>query len=719
MEHDQTIAIGGMTCAACVTRVERVLRKVAGVTAAQVNLMNGTAHIHSDAPIAFPAIATAVEKAGYEASQIADTPMHDHHDDQDALRPVLLSALFTAPLVLSMLLSPLRIPTLPGWAQALLAAPVQIWFGRGFTISAWKAAKGGAAGMDLLVALGTWAAFLLSVAGLAGLVPGAGHLYFESSALVITLVLLGRHLESRARFETGAAIRALANLRPETARVRKDGHDTDMPVASVRIGDLVIVLPGARAPVDGVITDGTGDMDESLLTGESLPVAKIQGDRVMTGAVNGNALLVVRATAIGGETVLARMVRLVEDAQSAKPAVQKLADRISAIFIPVVLGIAVLTFAGWMLAGAGVATSIINAVSVLVIACPCALGLATPAAIMAGTGVAARHGILIRDPTVLDRVSKIRTIVFDKTGTLTEGHPILVDHLATAGGDADAMLRLAASLQAGSAHPLAHALQNAVTTGTRPATNIADLPGRGVSGEVEGRHLRLGSQALLTEAGLEPGDLAAAATTWAEQGHTVSWLIESAPNPATLGVMGFADRLKPNAKAAIAALTKSGKRVVLLSGDNPGSVTRAAAEAGITETASQMTPEGKLHRIADLQKTGLVAMVGDGINDAPALASADLGIAMATGTDVAMQAAGITLMRGDLSLVAAALDIGAHIHARIWQGLGWAFVFNTIGIPLAAAGLLSPMVSGAAMAFSSLAVVVNALLLRTWRPKTT
>ena len=705
MSAQQTVSIGGMTCAACVSRVEKVLRRVPGVENAQVNLITGKASVTASEGVTFAALVAAVERAGYQATQVSDEAT-----EGAALWPVLVAAAFTVPIVIPMMLQPLGMPMLPGWAQAALATPVQVWLGARFVVAGWKSVREGAASMDVLVALGTWAAFLLSLYGLWASPHGMGHSYFESSALVITLVLLGRFLEGRARLQTGAAIRALAGLRPDRAIRRGQDGDHEVALAEIAVGNLLVVKPGARLAVDGVVVEGHGAVDEAHLTGESLPVDKLPGAKVMAGAINGASLLLVRTERIGAETMLGRMVRLVEDAQANKPSVQKLADRISSVFVPVVLGLAVVTLAGWFVAGATAEAAILNAVSVLVIACPCALGLATPAAIMAGTGVAARHGILIRDTDILARAKSIGAVVFDKTGTLTEGRPRLVEWH----GDA-ATLSLAAALQAGSAHPLARAVLDAGPVAL-PAAEIRDLPGQGVAGKVEGRALRLGSAALVAEAGLDKGALAGDEARLMQAGRILSWLIETSPRPRVLGLLAFADTIKPGAPAAVAALRARGLRTILLSGDNPGSVAAIAGQAGIDEAHAGVMPAEKAAFVARLRATVSVAMVGDGINDAPALAEADIGMAMGTGTDIAMQTAGITLMRGDPALVGAALDIARLTQARVWQGLAWAFGFNAIGLPLAAFGLLSPVIAGGAMAFSSVAVVLNAVSLRRWKP---
>jgi Cu+-exporting ATPase len=556
--------------------------------------------------------------------------------------------------------------------------------------------------MDTLVALGTTAAFALSLWD----IHTGGPLYFEASAAIIALVRTGKWLEGRARRQAGSAIRALERMRPERVTIRRGGADTEILASALRAGDLMLVRPGERFAADGVVREGEGSVDESLLTGEMQGITKQPGATVVGGALNGDTVLLVEATALGAESRLGRMVRLMEDAQAAKAPVQRLVDRVSAIFVPVVIGLAVVTFAGWLLAGAGAGVALVNAVSVLVIACPCALGLATPAATAVGIGAAARHGILLRDPLVLEEAGAIRTVVFDKTGTLTEGRPAVV---AIEGGEA--VLRLAAALQAGSTHPLAHAtMARATGLAVSTATGLRTLPGRGVAGTVDGRALLLGNARLMTEHGLTPPD----ASLWESAGRTVAFLGE--PGVAVLGLLAFGDALRPGAAAAVAGLLAQGRRVVLLTGDNAGAASHAAAELGITDVQSGALPEDKAARITALRADGPVVMVGDGVNDAAALAAATLGIAVAGSTDVADAAAGITLMRPDPSLVPAALDIASRTQARIKGGLAWAFAYNVIGIPLAAAGLLSPMVAGAAMAFSSAAVVGNALLLRRWKP---
>ncbi|HTH43881.1 MAG TPA: copper-translocating P-type ATPase, partial [Oxalicibacterium sp.] len=634
--------------------------------------------------------------------------------------PFTLSALLSLPLVAPMLLHAFGVRLmLPPWLQWALATPVQFWFGARFYRAGWKALKAHTGNMDLLVATGTSAAYGLSVYLI--LVHGAdamSNLYFEASAVVITLILLGKFLEARAKKQTASAIRALQALRPNTARVRRDGVDSDVAIDAVRRGDTVVVRPGERIAVDGTVLEGNSHVDESLLTGESLPVAKRPGDKVTGAAINADGLLLVRTDAIGAETTLSRIIRLVEHAQAAKAPIQKLVDKVSAVFVPIVLLIGFATLCGWWLAGAGAETAIINAVTVLVIACPCALGLATPTAIMAGTGVAARYGILIKDAEALEVAHRVTTVVFDKTGTLTEGKPALTELLPHAISEAE-LLQLAASMQHGSEHPLARAMTErakAADVTLLPIANLLALPGRGLSADIEHRKLQLGSTRLMLESGIALDPLQARAAALEQQGNTISWLAESGAAPRLLGLLAFGDRIKHQAPAAIARLHALGLQTVLLSGDNRGAAQAVGAQLGIGQVVAEVLPADKTAEIERLKQTGqLVAMVGDGINDAPALAAADVGIAMATGTDVAMHAAGITLMRGDPALVADAIAISRRTYNKIRQNLFWAFIYNLVGIPLAAFGLLNPMLAGAAMAFSSVSVISNALLLRRWK----
>ena len=715
--------IEGMTCASCVGRVERALLKVPGVRSAAVNLASERAHVEVIGTPAPAVLIQAVEAAGYKAS--AGDQQRPEEDAERRLQrerwAVIAGLLLAAPLVLPMFGELFgQHWMLPAWIQFLLATPVQFVLGARFYVAGWKAVRAGAGNMDLLVAIGTSAGYGLSLyqwwATPAGQMP---HLYFEASAVVIALVLLGKYLESRAKRQTSAAIRALEALRPDRATRVIDGREEEIAIAALRLDDLVLVRPGERFPVDGEVVAGESQADEALISGESLPVNKAPGDRITGGAINGEGRLLVRTTALGGETVLARIIRLVEDAQAAKAPIQKLVDKVSQVFVPAVLVIAVFTLIGWLLTGAPAEVALINAVAVLVIACPCALGLATPAAIMAGTGVAARHGILIKDAEALERAHAVDTVVFDKTGTLTDGTPHVAACVPAAGVGRDELLTLAAGLQMGSAHPLARAvLAEAATAGVaaRPARAVQALPGRGVAGEIDGKTFWLGNRRLMDENEVDTAALADAAAEQAAAGRSVSWLA-AAGERRVLGLLAFGDAVKASAARAVAQLKAQGIATAMLTGDNRGAADVAARALGIDRVFAEVLPADKAAHVAALKAGGsTVAMVGDGVNDAPALAAADVGIAMSSGSDVAMHTAGITLMRGDPALVADAIDISRRTYAKIRQNLFWAFAYNVVGIPLAAAGLLNPVIAGAAMAFSSVSVVSNALLLKRWRP---
>jgi len=718
------LPIGGMTCASCAGRVERALGKVPGVQSVSVNLANERAHIEVLGQMDPNVLIAAVDKAGYTAT-LPQTEKATQADQEQRLKrerwAVSLAILLALPLVLPMLVQPFGLHwMLPAWVQFLLATPVQFIFGARFYVAAWKAVRVGAGNMDLLVAIGTSAGYGLSIyqwlTAPAGTMP---HLYFEASAVVIALVLLGKYLESRAKRQTASAIRALEALRPERAIRVLDGVEQDVAINALKLNDLVLVKPGERFPVDGEVVEGQSHADEALISGESLPVPKQPGDPVTGGAINGEGRLLVRTLALGAESVLARIIRLVEDAQAAKAPIQKLVDKVSQVFVPTVLVIALATVVGWWLYGAPLEVALINAVSVLVIACPCALGLATPTAIMAGTGVAARHGILIKDAEALERAHEVSAVVFDKTGTLTSGTPKIA-HLAAVDGNQALLLQQAGALQRGSEHPLAKAVLDACTEQGLKVADVSasqSLTGRGIAGTLEGRQLALGNRRLLEETGLSAGDLATSASAWEAEGRTLSWLIEQGPQPRVLGLFAFGDTLKTGALQAVQQLKARHISSHLLTGDNRGSARVVAEALGIDDVYAEVLPADKAATVATLKKTGVVAMVGDGINDAPALAAADIGIAMGGGTDVAMQAAGITLMRGDPRLVPAALEISRKTYAKIRQNLFWAFVYNLVGIPLAAFGLLNPVLAGAAMALSSVSVVSNALLLKTWKPK--
>jgi len=718
-ERTVQLGIDGMTCASCVSRVEKALKQVPGVVSAQVNLATESAQVKlagRDTDIG--ALVAAVEKAGYTArAAAAEGQTPSAVPPRREWLPVALAALLSAPLVLQMFGALFGFEwMLDGWLQFALATPVQFWLGGRFYRAGWKALKAGTGNMDLLVALGTTAGYGLSVYQLLRH-GGHGHLYFEASAVVITLVLLGKWLEVRAKRQTTEAIRALNALRPERARVRRGGADVDMPVAQVKVGDIVVIRPGERVPVDGVVIEGASQVDESLITGESLPVPKQEGDKVTGGSVNAEGLLLVKTTAVGAESTLSRIVRMVESAQAKKAPIQRLVDRVSAVFVPVVIGIAFVTVLGWGLASGDWEAAILNAVAVLVIACPCALGLATPTAIMAGTGVAARHGILIKDAEALEVAHAVKVVAFDKTGTLTEGKPQLVVFEAVDGHHA-ALLAASAAIQASSEHPLAHAVMEAARRNgvdVPSASDVRAVAGRGMAATVRQRKLRLGSSRFMEELKVDLRPLQARAAELQAEGRTVSWLADVTEQPRLLGLLAFGDTVKPSAGLAVRQLHALGIRTALVTGDNRGSAAAVAQQLGIDEVRAEVLPEDKAAIVEQLKTGHRVAMVGDGINDAPALAAADVGIAMSTGTDVAMHAAGITLMRGNPALVADAIDISRRTYAKIRQNLFWAFVYNVVGIPLAALGLLSPVIAGAAMAFSSVSVVTNALTLRRWK----
>ncbi|MDF2766309.1 MAG: copper-transporting ATPase [Rhodospirillales bacterium] len=739
-ERAVDLAIEGMTCASCVSRVEKALAAVPGVAEATVNLANARARVRLSGDTDPAALISAVENAGYAAHPAADedAPAEPARGlDRDTLILIGAAAL-TVPLIVQMLLPFLGMEAmLPAWLQLALAAPVQFIAGARFYRKAWSALKAGAGNMDLLVALGTSAAFGLSL--YRTLFP-AGHdihggLYYEAAAVVIVLVLLGRWLEERAKRGTNAAIRALMKLRPDTAWLERGGEVVQVPAAMLRAGDVVRVKPGERIPVDGEVIEGRSHADESLVTGESLPVAKEPGDTVIGGAVNAEGLLRVRATRVGKASTLARIIAAIKGAQASKAPVQRLVDRISAIFVPIVVALAALTFLAWWLGTGNAEAGLLNAVAVLVVACPCALGLATPTAIMVGTGVAARNGILIKDAAALEQAKSVSMVVFDKTGTLTEGKPTVAALLVASatGGERDGdggaavaragieaeLLRLAASAQAGSEHPIAKAVLAAAAErgiALAPVSEFQALVGRGLSARIEGRELVIGSPRLMREEGAETSALEAAARAEEEKGRTVVWIAERAEPIRILGAIAVGDRIRDTAAAAVADLAASGIESAMITGDNPRAAGVVAERLGIRTVLAEVPPEGKAAEIARLRSRGrAVAMVGDGINDAPALAAADIGIAMGGGTDIAMETAGVTLMRGDPRLVADAIRLSRATSRRILQNLFWAFIYNLIAIPLAALGFLTPVIAGAAMALSSVSVVTSSLLLQRWR----
>jgi P-type Cu+ transporter len=662
----------------------------------------------------------AVQRAGYDAELRTGDVERDRQivaADEERLKRetwrVVAAAVLSAPLLLPMLGI-----MLPGWLQLALATPVQFIIGARFYTGAWKALRAGTGNMDLLVALGTSTAYLYSLYVLVAGVPDA-HLYFEAAAVVIALIMVGKWLEARAKRSTTAAIRALMSLRPERARVERGGSEVEVPVAAVAVGDVAVVRPGERLPVDGFVVSGHSQVDESLLTGESLPVVKNAGDNVTGGSINGGGLLRIETTAVGEQSTLSRIISLVETAQAKKAPVQRLVDRVAAVFVPVVVAVALAAFLGWWLIIGHFTAGVLAAVAVMVIACPCSLGLDTPTALMVGTGAAAKAGILIRDSEALERAHRLDTVILDKTGTVTEGKPDVTEIIPNAISEHD-LLTLAAAAQKGSEHPLAYALLAKAEGFELPRLEeFQSHAGMGLTARVDGRRVAIGNRRLMREKDVSVDALEAQAVQLEERGRTVMW-IAALDSPVTLlGVIAVSDPLKPTAQAAVRHLHDIGIQTVLLTGDNERTAAAVAAQLGITRVRAGVLPGEKAAEVRRLQAEGHhVGMVGDGINDAPALAAADIGIAMGTGTDVAMQTAGITLMRGDPLLIGDAIAISRATYNKIRQGLFWAFIYNVIGMPLAALGLLNPVIAGAAMALSSVSVVSNALLLRRWRPTT-
>lgn len=719
-----SLAIGGMTCASCAARVEKALQKVPGVVSAVVNLATEKANISVIGGGDAAALITAVEHAGYAATVAAETRASAELHPSSEILTIAWSVAFTIPLLIPMAGELLGLHLLlPGWLQWLLATPVQFWVGARFYRAAWHAVLAKTGNMDLLVALGTTAAYGLSVYQyLSGHSDTSAHLYFEAGAVVITLVRFGKWLETRAKHQTVEAIRALHVLRPETARIRDAGAQRDtereIPIDALRIGDEVVIRPGERIPMDGEIIEGNTHVDESMLTGESVPLVKARGAMVIGGTVNGEGLIVAKTSAIGSETVLAGIIRAVEGAQIARAPIQRLVDKVSAAFVPKILVIALVTLLGWGLGGNWTA-AILNAVAVLVIACPCALGLATPAAIMVGTGAAAKYGILIKDAEALELLQGVQVVAFDKTGTLTVGRPRLKAFIAKSGGDSE-LLATAAALLQGSEHALAHAVRGAAQNaklGLQKASAMKVVPGQGVTAQVGDSLLALGNERLMTQYGVSVDEMRHLGREYMSRGDTVSWLARVGPDVELLGMLAFGDEIRDGSKQAIEALHERGIKALMISGDNRGSAAHVAAALGIDEMHAEVLPQEKAALVAAIRAGHKrVAMVGDGINDAPALAAADIGIAMGGGTDAAMHAAGVTLMRNDPRLLVDAIDISHCTYDKIRQNLFWAFIFNVVGIPLAAFGMLNPMLAGGAMAFSSVSVVSNALLLKRWRP---
>lgn len=768
------IGIGGMTCASCVGRVERALNKLDGVQSASVNLATESARVvMKTSDTAQARVARAVRDAGYEPRSKDAAVDAPDAGPWAGFAPVGLGLALSLPLVLPMLGDLAgQHWMLPALWQFVLATPVQFVLGWRFYKGAWHAVRAFSGNMDLLVAIGTTAGWALSVwlwltaqdHSAHGMPAMAPHLYFEGSAVVVTMVLLGKWLEARAKRQTTAAIRALHALRPELAHLIGPDGEVDVPVAELLVGDRVVVKPGERIPADGWMLEGRTQVDESMLTGEPLPVDKralpVQAvaaprDPLSTltgGSINGDGRIVMYVKAAGSDTVLSHIIRMVEDAQAAKAPIQRLVDQVSAVFVPAVLLIALATLLGWWWMGAGWETALIRSVAVLVIACPCALGLATPAAIMAGTGVAAQYGILIKDAQALELAHKVQIVAMDKTGTLTVGRPRLTALEVAPGVDEDALLAVAASVQTASTHPLAHAVVQAAQEkhlALTPCSDVQAVQGRGLEASVGEHRFVMGSLRWMQELGMVPSPLLLRAKELQTAGATVSAVAQRHDGAVVLlGLLAFADVPKPGSAQALAALHARGIGTVMISGDNRGAALAMAQTLGLSvdkgEVVAEVLPGDKSALVAALRQRGLeaiphdgvvapgalpagkglgvaarytVAMVGDGVNDAPALAAADVGLAMGNGTDVAMHAAGITLMRGDPLLLVAALDISHRTVQKIRQNLFWAFAYNAAGIPLAALGYLNPVIAGAAMAMSSVSVLTNALLLKRWKPE--
>ena len=713
------LAIEGMSCAACASRIEKVLNRLPQVDAS-VNFATERAHIGFDpAATGVQELIEAIRHAGYDARSSA------HDESEEAARKTaersetrLLYAAIALTLPLALQMVPMAIGrhelALPAWLQLALATPVQFWIGARFYVGAWHALRGGGANMDVLIVLGTSAAYVYSAwIAIAG---DGGHVYFEAAATIITLVLLGKRLENRARQRATAAIRELLKLQPALARVERSGTVVEAPVATIVPGEVYHVQPGDSVPVDGEVLQGESSVDESMLTGESNPVEKSHGTRVFAGTMNHQGWLRCRATAVGSHTALAAIIRLVEQAQGSKAPIQRLADRISGVFVPVVLLVAIGTFFVWLFLGAELSRALINAVAVLVIACPCALGLATPTAIMVGTGRGARNGILIRNAAALELAGRLDVLAVDKTGTLTHAQPEVAAIVALQPVGEDELLRLAAGAEQGSEHPLARAIRRAAREREiEPGAieSLQALPGLGVRARQAGSELLVGSPRFLAEQGIVVD--AAALERCARDGQTVVVL---ARDRTPLGLIAISDRLRTSSKAAVASLKALGIDVVMLTGDNERTARAVAAACGISRVVAGLLPAEKVREIEKYRAAGhKVGMVGDGVNDAPALASADVSFAIGAGAGAAIQAADVTLMRSDLESVVASIDLSRATLSKVKQNLFFAFVYNVLGIPLAALGFLNPIVAGAAMALSSVSVVGNSLLLRRWRPQ--
>ncbi|MGI6452248.1 MAG: heavy metal translocating P-type ATPase [Syntrophomonadaceae bacterium] len=722
------LRITGMSCAACSARIEKKLSSLKGVISATVNLSTERAWVSFARDlIRLEDIISAINKLGYHAEKIEDFTLEPDSGPQAAERRKMLitliaSLVLSLPLVMGMVLDLVQIHSIlhNPYFQLILATPVQFIIGARFYKQSYFALKNGSANMDVLVALGTSAAYFFSLYNVFFQAVPAGmmkDLYFEASAIIITLVLLGKYLEAISKGRTTEAIKKLAQLQAKTARVIREGREMDIPIEAVQVGELVLVRPGEKVPVDGRIVEGNSSLDESMLTGESLPVDKKPGDMVFGATINKFGVFKLEATRIGKDTALAQIIKMVEDAQGSKAPIQKLADRVAGVFVPVVLAIAVLTFIGWALSGAPINQSLISAVAVLVIACPCALGLATPTAIMVGTGKGAENGILIKGGEYLELAHKIDTVVLDKTGTITQGKPEVTDIISLGSRDEKGLLKMAAQAEKSSEHPLGVAIYEKgreVLESIDDAHSFAAIPGKGVKAIIDKDEIYVGTRKLMRENNITIDAIEDSITRLEKQGKTAMLL---AVNGKVEGILAVADKIKETSRDAIKDLQDMGIEVYMITGDNQSTAHAIAEQAGIKTVLAEVLPDRKAEEINKLKASGKrVAMVGDGINDAPALAVADIGMAMGTGTDVAMETADITLMRGDLRTIPAAIRLSRQTVKKIKQNLFWAFIYNMIGIPFAALGMLNPIIAGAAMAFSSVSVVTNSLSLKRYNP---